>query len=49
MVVRTFDVHPDGQRMLGLRMPPDDRETSVKVTLFANFFDELRRHVTLAR
>jgi Tol biopolymer transport system component len=49
MVVRTFDVHPDGQRMLGLRMPPDDRETSVTVTLFTNFFDELRRHVTLAR
>ena len=42
LVVRSFDVHPDG-RMLVLRAPDDERSNTVKFTLIPDFLAELRR------
>lgn len=42
LVVRTFDVHPDG-RMLALRAPADEGSATVKFTLIPDFIAQLRR------
>jgi serine/threonine-protein kinase len=42
--IRSFDVSPDGARILVLGLPdPAPPPSSAGVTLFLNFFDELRR------
>jgi serine/threonine-protein kinase len=40
---RTFDMHPDGQRLAVLKGVQEPGEKQNKVVLFQNFFDELRR------
>ena len=49
MVVRTFDVHPDGKRVFAVRVPAAERMTSVRVTLISDFLDELRLRVPAMR
>lgn len=41
--LRTFDLHPDGQRFAVLQDVAEAGEKRDKVVLFQNFFDELRR------
>jgi hypothetical protein len=42
--LRTFDLHPDGQRFAVLKEVEEPGETKrAKVVLFENFFDEMRR------
>ena len=42
--IRTFDLHPDGQRFAVLQDVPEPGEAKRdSVVLFENFFDELRR------
>jgi serine/threonine-protein kinase len=49
LIGRTYDLHPDGQR-LAVLLPPAGKEARVdKVTLVFNFFDELRRKVPANR
>jgi Tol biopolymer transport system component len=49
LLVRTFDVHPDGKRMFAIRVPLEERMTSVRVTLISDLLDELRMKVPTAR
>ncbi len=41
---RTYNLHPDGERVAVLKAPGDEAEAGRdKVVLIVNFFDELRR------
>jgi serine/threonine protein kinase/Tol biopolymer transport system component len=42
---RNFDVHPDGQRVVVMKVPDADIPTITKVSFIFNFFEELRRKV----
>jgi len=45
-----FDVAPDGQHIAALLAPaPDERKSSVHVTVLLNFFDEVRRRAPAGR
>jgi hypothetical protein len=42
---RTYDVTPDGQRFVMLRLPPGQGEDDLRVVVVENFFEELKRLV----
>jgi len=42
---RNYDVHPDGQRVVVMKIPDADIPTITKVSFIFNFFEELRRKV----
>jgi len=47
---RTFDMHPDGERVAVLKAAEDEAEgTRDRVVLILNFFDELRRIAPVSR
>ncbi len=50
LVGRTYDLHPDGERIAVLKASGDEGEARRdKVVLIQNFFDELRRIAPVGR
>jgi serine/threonine protein kinase len=42
---RNYDIHPDGQRVVVMKIPDADIPAITKVSFISNFFEELRRKV----